>query len=131
MTQSGPHATADRHAYQQRAHVLAQYPLGLLDDACFIHDEEQCPHAFSCEQLFLPGETSLQLPLLLLLLGECGELEAPLLEGLLAFGEAGGEAPLLEGLLAFGEAGAGPSKALTCKHSTVLTLPLNVPLGDV
>lgn len=96
--------------------------MGLLDDACFIHDEEQCPHAFSCEQLFLPGETSLQLPLLLLLLpGERGD--EPLPEGLLAFGEADGETPLLEGLLAFGdfEAGAGPSKALTCKHSATFS----------
>ena len=83
--------------YQQRPQLLAQYPLGLLDDVVFIHDEEQCPHAFSCEQLFLPGETSLQV-LLLLLLGGLGE------------------EPLLEGLLAFGEDGAGPSKALTCKR---------------
>lgn len=71
---------------------MAQYPLGLLDDAFFIHDEEQWPHAFSCEQLFLPGATSVQAPLLLLLLLD--EL---------------GEEPLLEGLLAFGEDGVGPS----------------------
>ena len=86
--------------YQQRPQVLAQYPLGLLDDVFFIQDEEQCPQPFSCEQLFLPGETSLQVPLLLLLL---------------LLGERG-EEPFWEGLLAFGEDGAGPSKALTCRH---------------
>ena len=76
---------------------MAQYPLGLLDDAFFIHDEEQWPHAFSCEQLFLPTATSVQAPLLLLL------GEDPWLEGLL------GEEPLLKGLLVFGEDGVGPS----------------------
>lgn len=78
--------------YQQRPQVFAQYPLGLLEDAFFIHDEEQWPHAFSCEQLFLLTATSVQAPLLLLLLR----------------GEAGEEAPP-EGLLAFGEDGVGPS----------------------
>ena len=78
--------------------------MGLLDDAFFIHDEEQWPHAFSCEQLFLPGATSGQAPLLLLLLGE-----EPLLKGLLLLLDELGEGSLLEGLLAFGEDGVGPS----------------------
>lgn len=75
--------------YQQRPQVFAQYPLGLLEDAFFIHDEEQWPHAFSCEQLFLFTATSVQAPLLLLLLlpDELGGESSP--EGLLAFGEEG------------------------------------------
>lgn len=76
--------------YQQRPQVFAQYPLGLLEDAFFIHDEEQWPHAFSCEQLLLFTATSVHAPLLLLR------------------GELGGESSL-EGLLAFGEDGVGPS----------------------
>ena len=81
--------------YQQRPQVFAQYPLGLLEEVFVIHEEEQWPHAFSCEQLFLLTATSVQAPLLLLLL-------LPLR------GELGGESSP-EGLLVFGEEGVGPS----------------------
>lgn len=80
--------------YQQRPQVLAQYPLGLLEDVLVIHDEEQWPHAFSCEQVFLLTAASIQAPLLLLLV--------------LLRGELGGESSP-EGLLALGDDGVGPS----------------------